>query len=54
MDGCDADSVSSGSKTVTFDAESDEIASYTEKSDFTNSSGEKSDESSKNGHFYAQ
>ena len=54
IDGCDSDSVSSGSKTVTFDAESDEITSYAEKSDYTNSSGDKSDESGKNGHFYAQ
>ena len=38
IDGCDSDSVSSGSKTVTFDAESDEITSYAEKSDYTNSS----------------
>ena len=51
---CESDCLSSGSKTVTFEGESEEGASYVEKSDYSNTSGEKSSESSKNGHFYAQ
>ena len=49
----ESDCMSSGSKTVTFEGESEEGASYVDKSDFSNTSGEKSSESNKNGHFYA-
>ena len=39
---------------MTYEPDSEDFNSYVDKSDYTNSSGEKSDEIAKNGHFCAQ
>eukprot|EP00354_Favella_ehrenbergii_P006069 CAMPEP_0170475418 /NCGR_PEP_ID=MMETSP0123-20130129/17069_1 /TAXON_ID=182087 /ORGANISM="Favella ehrenbergii, Strain Fehren 1" /LENGTH=183 /DNA_ID=CAMNT_0010745909 /DNA_START=68 /DNA_END=616 /DNA_ORIENTATION=- len=48
---CEGDSQCSNSKTVTFEAESDEDAEYADGIDYSLTGSEKSDKMTKNGHF---
>lgn len=51
VESCESDSQCSNSKTVTFEAESDEDAEYADGIDYSLTGSEKSDKMAKNGHF---